>query len=67
MRRFIRFQRRRGLVSRGLSAAEKAVKSRAILPGRLADVAQLVEHFTRNEGVPGSSPGVGFDKIPAQR
>jgi hypothetical protein len=25
----------------------------------LADVAQLVEHFTRNEGVPGSSPGVG--------
>ena len=27
--------------------------------GRLADVAQLVEHFTRNEGVPGSSPGVG--------
>src|SRR5690349_8951291 len=28
--------------------------------GRPADVAQLVEHFTRNEGVPGSSPGVGF-------
>jgi hypothetical protein len=27
-----------------------------------ADVAQLVEHFTRNEGVPGSSPGVGFSK-----
>jgi hypothetical protein len=27
---------------------------------RFADVAQLVEHFTRNEGVPGSSPGVGF-------
>ena len=26
----------------------------------LADVAQLVEHFTRNEGVPGSSPGVGL-------
>jgi hypothetical protein len=25
-----------------------------------ADVAQLVEHFTRNEGVPGSNPGVGF-------
>src|SRR4051812_5997562 len=25
----------------------------------IADVAQLVEHFTRNEGVPGSSPGVG--------
>jgi hypothetical protein len=27
-----------------------------------ADVAQLVEHFTRNEGVPGSIPGVGFYK-----
>ena len=25
-----------------------------------ADVAQLVEHFTRNEGVPGSIPGVGL-------
>src|SRR6185503_21031650 len=29
-----------------------------------ADVAQLVEHFTRNEGVPGSSPGVGFERGP---
>ena len=27
----------------------------------IADVAQLVEHFTRNEGFPGSSPGVGFE------
>jgi hypothetical protein len=27
-----------------------------------ADVAQLVEHFTRNEGVPGSSPGVGLKR-----
>jgi hypothetical protein len=27
---------------------------------RLADVAQLVEHFTRNEGVRGSNPRVGF-------
>ncbi len=26
----------------------------------VADVAQLVEHFTRNEGVRGSSPRVGF-------
>ena len=26
-----------------------------------ADVAQLVEHFTRNEGVPGSNPGVGSE------
>ena len=31
-----------------------------------ADVAQLVEHFTRNEGVPGSSPGVGSQESPAQ-
>ena len=30
-----------------------------------ADVAQLVEHFTRNEGVRGSSPRVGFSEIPA--
>src|SRR5829696_2885302 len=29
-----------------------------------ADVAQLVEHFTRNEGVPGSNPGVGSDLRP---
>src|SRR4051794_8665168 len=30
--------------------------------GRPADVAQLVEHFTRNEGVSGSSPLVGSRK-----
>ena len=30
--------------------------------GKRADVAQLVEHFTRNEGVRGSSPRVGFGK-----
>ena len=29
----------------------------------LADVAQLVEHFTRNEGVPDSSTGVGLLSI----
>ena len=28
-----------------------------------ADVAQLVEHFTRNEGVRGSNPRVGFGVI----
>ncbi len=28
-----------------------------------ADVAQLVEHFTRNEGVRGSSPRVGLGRI----
>src|SRR5262245_64025498 len=32
-------------------------------PLRPADVAQLVEHFTRNEGVPGSSPGVGLKRF----
>src|SRR4051812_5900323 len=32
-----------------------------------ADVAQLVEHFTRNEGVPGSSPGVGSSELQAPR
>ncbi len=32
-----------------------------------ADVAQLVEHFTRNEGVPGSNPGVGFKERPGKR
>src|SRR4051794_26227117 len=31
---------------------------------RPADVAQLVEHFTRNEGVSGSSPLVGSSKAP---
>ena len=31
---------------------------------RPADVAQLVEHFTRNEGVPGSNPGVGSPVLP---
>src|SRR5437867_5230809 len=31
-----------------------------------ADVAQLVEHFTRNEGVPGSSPGVGSHEASQQ-
>ena len=34
----------------------------ATIHRRLADVAQLVEHFTRNEGVPGSSPGVGLGR-----
>ncbi len=34
---------------------------------RPADVAQLVEHFTRNEGVPGSSPGVGSPQRPCKR
>ena len=31
--------------------------------GANADIAQLVEHFTRNEGVKGSSPSIGLDFI----
>jgi hypothetical protein len=31
--------------------------------GAPADVAQLVEHFTRNEGVRGSNPRVGFPDL----
>ncbi len=34
--------------------------ARTALQSQNADVAQLVEHFTRNEGVRGSSPRVGF-------
>src|SRR6478672_9537347 len=43
--------------SRAASAARRAGYTGPA--SSLADVAQLVEHFTRNEGVPGSSPGVG--------
>jgi hypothetical protein len=34
----------------------------APVPWACADVAQLVEHFTRNEGVLGSSPSVGLGR-----
>ena len=52
-----------GRVSPGLSAPSRQgpPQSGATLR-HPADVAQLVEHFTRNEGVPGSSPGVGLGK-----
>ena len=49
----------------GRMAGRTAVKlpaareRKGLLCRTFADVAQLVEHFTRNEGVPGSSPGVG--------
>jgi hypothetical protein len=36
--------------------------ARAVSSSSGADVAQLVEHFTRNEGVRGSSPRVGFTR-----
>src|SRR3954463_1648646 len=32
-------------------------------PAGHADVAQLVEHITRNDGVRGSSPRVGFTRV----
>ena len=35
-------------------------EAKGLICRTFADVAQLVEHFTRNEGVPGSSPGVGL-------
>ena len=38
----------------------RAARGQPVTSPRSADVAQLVEHFTRNEGVPGSNPGVGF-------
>ena len=41
-------------------ASAAAEPARAGTIGACADVAQLVEHFTRNEGVRGSSPRVGF-------
>src|ERR671933_161863 len=44
-----------------------AASSDAAAPSRPADVAQLVEHFTRNEGVRGSSPRVGSIPLPAFR
>ena len=45
------------MVQQNLLPNERSRKSPA--NQHFADVAQLVEHFTRNEGVPGSSPGVG--------
>ena len=46
----------------GLSAdcVKATRKAEASSPEAVADVAQLVEHFTRNEGVRGSSPRVGL-------
>ena len=41
-------------------APGRAHRSRELSSAGPADVAQLVEHFTRNEGVAGSSPAVGF-------
>ena len=47
----------------GLAIPDLAATSRLILEWSApAGVAQLVEHFTRNEGVPGSNPGVGLTR-----
>src|SRR5919201_2635379 len=47
-------------VTRDLGTAADRAGLNARYSRTTADVAQLVEHFTRNEGVPGSSPGVGL-------
>ena len=56
--------RRRALTQpAGRASPSNALEKESACVGTLrtlADVAQLVEHFTRNEGVPGSNPGVGF-------
>ena len=39
----------------------------SFLGNRSAEIAQLVEHFTRNEGVVGSSPIFSFEKKPWKR
>ncbi len=44
------------------SAGQSSLRGKRLTYIGRADVAQLVEHFTRNEGVPGSSPGVGFSQ-----
>jgi hypothetical protein len=50
----------------GLSVTRVHLRRTARVSARraVADVAQLVEHFTRNEGVSGSNPLVGFTPIP---
>ncbi len=62
-----RWPLRRGLaVATALAVEERSGGSPAALASiSHADVAQLVEHFTRNEGVRGSSPRVGFARCPA--
>jgi hypothetical protein len=50
--------------SGGYLIADSPIRAARLKLNGHADVAQLVEHFTRNEGVPGSSPGVGSQKAP---
>src|SRR6476620_9012640 len=51
-----------------MSSAKRAGVTRwPVSLSQPADVAQLVEHFTRNEGVRGSNPRVGSLERPAQR
>jgi hypothetical protein len=51
---------------RGAFEAASSAQARLDWPAD-ADVAQLVEHFTRNEGVRGSSPRVGSGTRPGNR
>jgi hypothetical protein len=46
-------------MTRSARAAEEPIPADVASIHSRADVAQLVEHFTRNEGVRGSSPRVG--------
>src|SRR5918996_2621183 len=48
-----------------MGGAARATANAWLHCSRRADVAQLVEHITRNDGVPGSSPGVGSRETPA--
>ena len=62
-------QRRRGHSSSYIARASRLWPEVLRAPGAVpfaprADVAQLVEHFTRNEGVGGSSPPVGSSGSP---
>src|SRR5215212_136554 len=61
-------RRRRRRVARAGDGAGESVRrrpARRLDFARRADVAQLVEHFTRNEGVSGSNPLVGSQERPA--
>ena len=65
-----RARRTRGRIDRDDARGDRSRRSgtrhaTALACRSVADVAQLVEHFTRNEGVRGSSPRVGSQGCPA--
>ena len=49
----------RAMQTQTIGRPSRLARARLLYPSSRADVAQLVEHFTRNEGVRGSSPRVG--------